>query len=92
MFKVYALKSDKDNRIYVGITQNLEQRIREHNAGKTKSTKGFRPWKLIHSQTVISRAQARELEKKWKSGFGKEFLKCIGGIVPVAQLDRATAF
>ena len=82
MFEVYALKSEKDNRIYVGITKNLAQRIQEHNTGRTKSTKGFRPWKLLHYQTVESRLKARELEKKWKSGSGKEFLKQIVKLTP----------
>lgn len=82
MFEVYALKSEKDNRIYVGITKNLAQRIQEHNTGRAKSTKSFRPWKLLHCQTVESRIKARELEKKWKSGFGKEFLKQIVKLTP----------
>ena len=75
MYCVYALKSEKDNRIYVGITNNLEQRIKEHNIGKTKSTKGYKPWKLLHFKEAETRLEARELEKQWKSGSGKEFLK-----------------
>ncbi len=75
MYSVYALKSEKDSRIYVGMTNNLNRRIKEHNIGKTKSTKGYRPWKLIHCKDVENRIEAREIEKKWKSGYGKEFLK-----------------
>ncbi len=77
MYTVYSLKSEKDGRIYVGITGKLEQRIKEHNAGKTKSTKGYRPWFLLHSLIVENRMEARKLEKKWKSGSGKVFLKSI---------------
>ncbi len=75
MYIVYSLKSKKDGRIYVGITGDLEKRIVEHNAGKTKSTKGFRPWEVLYVQNVETRIEARQLEKKWKSGSGKEFLK-----------------
>ena len=78
MFTIYALKSEKDNRIYAGITSNFEQRIKEHNAGKTKSTKGYRLWTLLYFQTIETRLEARRFEKKWKSGSGKEFLKGIG--------------
>jgi putative endonuclease len=77
MMFVYVLKSQKDGRIYVGITYNIDRRVREHNAGRTKSTKGYRPWKLMHFQGVNDRFAARNLEKKWKSGSGKEFLKVI---------------
>ena len=72
-----TLKFEKDGRIYVGITDNLERRIKGHNTGKTKSAKGYRPWILLHSRTVDDRRIARQLEKKWKSGSGKEFLKRI---------------
>jgi putative endonuclease len=77
MFTVYALESKKDRRIYVGITGNFSQRLNDHNAGKTKSTKGYRPWKLLHYQEVESRSIARQLEKKWKSGSGKEVLRSL---------------
>ena len=74
-FVVYAIKSYIDGRIYVGFTSNLEQRLSEHNQGKTKSTKGYKPWKLIHKENVETREEARRREKYLKSGCGKEFLK-----------------
>ena len=82
MYTVYAIKSEVDGRIYVGFTSNLERRIKEHNSGKTKSTKGFRPWNLIYFEKVEGRKEARLREKYYKSGIGKEFLKKING--PVA--------
>ena len=92
MFIVYAIKSELDGRIYVGMTNDLARRIKEHESGKTRSTKGYRPWKLIYSQSVDHRDKARELEKKLKAGSGKEFLKSVVKFAPVAQLDRAPAF
>ncbi len=77
MFTVYALISDVDGRIYVGFTQDLENRIKEHNRGKTKSTKGYRPWRLLYHEQVETRIMARNREKYLKSGCGKEFLKNI---------------
>jgi putative endonuclease len=77
MFFVYALRSQKDGRIYVGFTTDLPKRLNEHNAGKTKSTKGFRPWTLIYSEEIPTREMARKREKYLKSGAGKEFLKSL---------------
>ncbi|OGE75545.1 MAG: endonuclease [Candidatus Doudnabacteria bacterium RIFCSPHIGHO2_01_52_17] len=74
---VYAIKSDRDGRIYVGLTANLEQRIRYHNSGLVFSTKGYRPWRLFHKESFETRAEARIREKKLKSGYGKEYLKSI---------------
>jgi putative endonuclease len=74
-FVIYAIKSKFDNRIYVGFTANFERRIKEHNHGKTKSTKGFRPWVVIYTENVETRIEARKRELYFKSGVGKEFLK-----------------
>jgi len=77
MLFVYAIKSLVDGRIYVGMTKDVTKRIFEHNAGKTKSTKGYKPWQLIYTESVISRPEARRREKYLKSGVGKEFLKSL---------------
>ncbi|PIV10941.1 endonuclease [Candidatus Roizmanbacteria bacterium CG03_land_8_20_14_0_80_35_26] len=77
MYFVYAIKSQKDGRIYVGLSSNIQKRVTEHNAGYVFSTKGFRPWKLIYKEDVINRKEARIREKYFKNGFGKELLKSI---------------
>ncbi|AGA77613.1 GIY-YIG nuclease family protein [Echinicola vietnamensis] len=77
MYTVYAIKSTVANRIYVGFTSDLKRRMREHNSGKTKSTKGFMPWKLIFTEEVEPRVLARIREKYWKSGIGKKKLKSL---------------
>ena len=87
---VYAIMN-KDKRIYVGMSHCPEKRLQEHNSGKTKSTKGFRPQKLIYTQECGKLAEARQLEKYWKSGTGKEKLKVMIN-APVAQLDRVVDF
>lgn len=74
---VYAIQSEQDGRIYVGFSKDVAIRLKQHNSGKTKSTKGFRPWKLIYSEKADGRLQAREREKYYKSGSGKEFLKSL---------------
>ena len=54
------------------MTSNVEQRIRDHNQGKTKSTKGNRPLKIIHREVYSSYEEARARELYLKSGFGRE--------------------
>ena len=72
---VYVLKSLKDSRFYVGMSLDIDRRLKEHNSGKTKSTKGYRPWILIHWETYPDRITARNREKYLKSGYGKQWLK-----------------
>ena len=78
MFYVYVLKSlSVENKFYTGMTKNLEQRLKQHNSGKTKSTKAFKPWSMIYSEVYKSAEEARLREIFLKSGFGREFLKNI---------------
>ena len=80
LFYVYAIKSLSRNYIYVGLTNNLERRILQHNNGENRSTKAYGPFELIYSEAFDTRMEARAKEKYLKSGIGKEFLKnCPGG-------------
>lgn len=72
---VYVLKSLKDGFLYIGISENPERRLLEHNLGMTKSTKSRKPFRIIYTEKVIDRIEARKREKYLKSGFGREFLK-----------------
>jgi putative endonuclease len=47
MFTVYILFSQTIQKYYTGQTQNLKNRIAEHNAGETKSIKNGIPWELV---------------------------------------------
>ncbi|WP_416437874.1 GIY-YIG nuclease family protein [Phnomibacter sp. MR] len=75
MMYVYVIRSEKYGRFYVGISEDVDRRLAEHNAGHTFSTKGYRPWQLFFVETVSDRAKARAREKYLKSGVGKEYIK-----------------
>ncbi len=76
MFFVYVLISEsKGRRFYVGLTSDVEKRVDEHNARRTKSTKAYIPWKLFFFESFNTRKEAREKEKYYKSGSGKELIK-----------------
>lgn len=57
------------------MTIDLDRRLREHNIGKSRTTRPYRPFKLIHTEVFSTRLEARAREKQLKSGYGKEFLK-----------------
>lgn len=73
----YVLQSIKDSSLYKGLTSNLERRVAQHNNGKNPSTINKRPLKLIYFEKFDSRVKAREREKYFKSGSGREKLKEI---------------
>ena len=80
MFTVYAIKSTTHNFIYVGMTENLEERLSRHNNGYVQSTKNFRPFTLINQEQAVDGTQARIREKYFKSTSGKRFLRNLCGI------------
>lgn len=71
----YVIYSQSHNRLYKGLTQNIEKRLEEHNRGLTSSTKFYKPWTLIFSEEFSSRDEARKREKFLKSGQGRDFIK-----------------
>ena len=77
MFTVYILISLKDQKRYIGLTENLERRIHEHNSGLVKSTKNGRPLKLIHTENFEDKKEAQSKERFYKTGKGREFLNKI---------------
>jgi len=74
MWYVYILK-DKNNKTYIGSTNNLERRIAEHKEGLCYSTKYFKGICLEAYIAVNSESIARNLGKYFKKGSGKAFLK-----------------
>ena len=75
MYTVYVLKSLKDGKHYIGYTNNIERRIKEHNAGRTESTKRRRRFVLIYKEEFEEKELAEKREKFFKSGKGREELK-----------------
>ncbi len=75
MKKLYVIESESSGELYVGICEDVEKRITEHKNGKNRYTKGLRPWKLLLVEEYNDWKEAREKEKFYKSGFGKEKLK-----------------
>lgn len=79
MYTVYALQFD-DERVYIGMTNDLRRRMHEHRRGKTRSTKGRKIVGVLKIEECVDSLTAREREKYWKSGYGRERLKKYSGV------------
>jgi len=76
---VYILKSLKDSKRYIGLTNNVARRIRQHNNGEVAATKGRRPFELIHVEEYKDRIEATKREQFLKTGVGRKELNKILG-------------
>jgi putative endonuclease len=74
---VYVLRSLATSRLYPGCASDPVQRLGQHNAGVTKSTRNRGPWELVHQEEFASRVEAMARERFLKSGQGREWLKRI---------------
>ena len=75
MFYVYLLLSKKDNKFYIGLTRDLKKRLKEHNAGKNKSTCYRKPLELIYFEAYKDKIDAQKREVFLKSGSGHRYIK-----------------
>ncbi|MEO0239796.1 MAG: GIY-YIG nuclease family protein [candidate division WOR-3 bacterium] len=76
-FFVYLIQSLSTGKFYIGHTNNLEDRLRRHNEGRSKYTKNKGPWKLIGFKTFQTRVEAMGFERKLKRLKREEVLKEI---------------
>lgn len=77
MYFVYVLRSLKDNKFYIGFSEDVSQRVEEHNSGKNISTKNRRPFKLMYYEAHLSKLDALKRERYFKTAKGKTMLKKI---------------
>lgn len=75
MFIVYILHSPGFNKFYVGLTQNIDKRFKEHNEGWSKSTRPYVPWRVVYSEKFKTRMEARTREKYLKTAAGRRWRK-----------------
>ena len=76
MHYVYVLLSVvKINWVYVGRTDDLRKRFKEHNSGKVKSTKCYKPFILAYYEAYYSKKDATKREIELKKHCNKETLK-----------------
>lgn len=75
MYYVYLIKSINKKWHYIGSTDDLRKRFQEHNSGETRSTKAYKPFKLIYYESYQNKNDARKREIELKTqGQKKEIL------------------
>lgn len=73
---VYLLRSETDStRVYVGITTDLENRLREHNSGKAKHTSKYLPWRVETYVAFTDQQKAVAFERYLKTSSGIAFAR-----------------
>ncbi len=76
MFTVYVLYSPNYDKIYVGYTINLEQRMLSHNElGKKGYTVKYRPWEILFTETFSTKSEALKREKQLKTSRGRTYIR-----------------
>jgi len=71
---VYALYSPLLNSIYIGQTQNIQHRIKQHNSGYSKYTSRTNDWILVYSEECATKSLALKREKQLKTAKGRSFI------------------
>ena len=77
MYYVYLLKSQNQDWLYVGYTENLKRRFEEHQKGLSQATKPYRPFELIFYEAYKAMADAKRREEYFKTVKGKRALKLM---------------
>ena len=72
-FTVYILQSEKDGSFYIGSTENIDNRLIQHNSGLSKYTRKKTPWKIVYTETFETRSEAMSREYFLKKQRNREF-------------------
>jgi putative endonuclease len=75
MYYVYILLNETNTKKYTGVTDDVNKRLAEHNAGRVKSSRPYRPYKIIHIESFEILKEARRKERFYKSTTGRRRLK-----------------
>ena len=72
---VYILESLKNGTYYIGSTQDIEERLKRHNQGRSKYTKTGMPWKLVYTEKFSDRSSALKRENLIKRRKKKDYIE-----------------
>jgi putative endonuclease len=73
MYQVYVIKNEQ-NRLYIGLSKDVEKRLNDHNAGISTWTRYRGPWHLIWTSDPMNLKEARQLENFLKAQKGGDGL------------------
>jgi len=73
--KLYILQSLKTQKYYIGHTNNLTRRFKEHNSGQTKSTRYGAPWKIVYTKDFDTKSGAYKMELALKRAKSRKVIE-----------------
>ena len=71
----YILYSENSDSYYIGSCNNLEERLRRHNAGHSLSTRKGIPWKVVYQKEFLTKAEAMKEEYRIKKQKSRIFIE-----------------
>ena len=75
-YYVYILQSKiNTDRFYIGFTENIENRLKDHNSGKNPQTSKNKPWRIKIAIAFTDRQKAQDFERYLKTKSGRAFAK-----------------
>jgi putative endonuclease len=74
MYYVYLLQSEKDGRLYIGQTNDIQSRVTRHNHNRCMYTRHKGPWQLIGYKQYKSRPEAVQEELRLKRIKNRSYL------------------
>lgn len=75
LWYTYTLYSKKLDKFYIGSTNDLKRRIKEHKSEKVHTTIRMKDWKLVYYEACLSKKDAQDRERQLKTGFGRGYLR-----------------
>ena len=77
-YRVYVIRNPA-GCFYIGLSEDVENRLRQHNDGESRWSKGKGPWRLAWTSEAMSLSDARKFENRLKrQGRGKGFFTLTG--------------
>jgi len=77
MYNVYSLYSKQDKKFYIGLTEDIDRRLKEHKSGRNHTTKRYKDSKLVYLERYINKQDAMRREKYLKTTTGKRTLRIM---------------
>ena len=79
MYYVYILLNETKTRTYVEVSADVNKRLEDHNAGRVKSSRPYRPYKIINIESFATLSEAKQKEIFYKSATGRRRLRKMIG-------------
>ncbi|OGU54594.1 MAG: excinuclease ABC subunit C [Ignavibacteria bacterium RBG_13_36_8] len=76
-YYLYVLKSESSDIYYVGISNDVNRRVRFHNSVEKGYTSRYRPWRLVYHQEFPTKQDAQKAEKKLKAWKSKRIVERV---------------